>query len=95
MRGAIVSLSEPRPPEAWRWSGPDSDRRRVRGNLEAIRIAVRDPDTVAERWRRVVGGLPGVEFADDDEPGLTEITISAPHGPFELAGVRFRRRPVR
>jgi hypothetical protein len=40
MRGAIVSLSEPRPPEAWRWGGPDWDRRRVPGNVEAIRVAV-------------------------------------------------------
>jgi Glyoxalase-like domain len=99
MRVAIVSLSEPRPVTSWRWGGPHWDRRSVPGNVEAIRVAVRDPEPVAERWRHVIGGLPGVEFAadddddDDDKPGLTEIRISAPHDPFELAGVRFGSVP--
>jgi hypothetical protein len=87
------SLSAPRPPAAWRWGGPGWDRRAVRGLIEGVRIAVRDPDAVAERWRTVIGGLPGVDFvADEAEAGLAEIAVRVGDGardPFELAGVRF------
>ena len=49
------------------------------------------PGPGAGAARTGIGALPGIAFdaADDDEPGLTEIRISAPHDPFELAGVRF------
>jgi hypothetical protein len=101
MRGAIVSLSAPRPAHAWRWAGPDWERRSVPGRLHGIRVAVRDPDAVAGRWRAVTGDPPGVEFvADDGEPGLIEIAVRPSAGAgaaarererdeCEIAGVRF------
>jgi Glyoxalase-like domain len=94
MRGAIVSLSAPRPPGAWRWAGPDWDRRSVPGRIDGVRVAVRDPSAASARWEEVIGGLPGVEFVEDDrEPGLVEIGVRVVGGgtqePVEIAGVRF------
>jgi hypothetical protein len=95
MRGAIVSLSSPRPSGAWRWGGPDWERRSVPGSIDGVRVGVRDVEAVATRWRAVIDGLPGVEFvADDGEAGLVEIAVRASAGagegdPCEIAGVRF------
>jgi len=105
MRGAIVSLSAPRPSGGWRWGGPDWERRTVPGRVAGAAVAVREPDAVAERWRRVIGGPAGVRFERDDaDPGLAEIAVLAGGGvrdPVEIAGVRFvfiddePRSPVR
>ena len=93
MRGAIVSVSTPRPAGSWRWAGPEWEQRSVAGRLTGVSIAVNEPDAVAARWRAVIGGLPGVEFTRHDaEQGLVEIRIASPGAarePFELAGVRF------
>jgi glyoxalase-like protein len=40
MRGAIVSVSEPRPPGAWRWGGPDWERRRAEMSVVGARVGV-------------------------------------------------------
>ena len=94
MRGAIVSLSEPAPPEAWRWGGPDWAARSAPVKLFGATIAVADREAVAARWETVLGAPlapAGIEFvADDREPGLVEIVIGGDHGaPFEVGGVRF------
>jgi glyoxalase-like protein len=89
MRGAIVSLSTPRPAEGWRWGGPDWERRSAPGlALAGATIAVADPDGVAARWRSVIGDTPGVRFvAAPDEPGLIEISVAgAPAAGVSLAG---------
>ena len=62
--GAIVSLSEPRPPASWRWAGPDWEQRSA---------PLRDRGGDARRERRARGrralaggdrrALPGVRFA--------------------------------
>ncbi len=76
MRGAIVSLSRPEPARSWRWGGPEWQRRSISGRVAGVKLAVREPAVVAERWGAVVGGLAGVEFvADDAEPGLVEIVL--------------------
>lgn len=82
IRGAIVSLSAPRPAASWRWGGPDWSERALPGRLVGTTIAVADPDAVAERWEEVAGGaVPGCRFAaDESSPGLIEIEV-------ELAGV--------
>ena len=79
MRGAIVSVSEPRPAESWRWGGPDWDRRSAPGRVAGVTVAVAEPDAVRERWAAVAGGLPdGVEFTEDpDEPGIVEVRVEA------------------
>jgi hypothetical protein len=94
MRGAIVSLDRPIPPESWRWGGPDWEDRAAPGVLAGATIAVADPDAVAARWDEVLGGRPaGLTFAADDaEPGLTEITVALPgrSGTAQIGGVTFR-----
>jgi hypothetical protein len=74
--GAIVSVSEPRPAQSWRWGGPGWEQRSAEGAVRGITVAVAEPERVQERWRRVIGDLPGVEFvADPSEPGIVAIHI--------------------
>jgi hypothetical protein len=81
MRGAIVSLSAPRPPEAWRWGGPEWEKRSSPLRVAGITMAVADPDAVAGLWRQVIGDLPGVRFEQDpEERGLVEIEVEGPVG---------------
>lgn len=76
MRGAIVSISQPRPPESWRWGGPDWRERSVSGRVAGVTVAVADPAATRERWADVVGDIPGVEFvADDSEPGIVAVRV--------------------
>jgi hypothetical protein len=94
MRGAIVSLSQPSPPEAWRWGGPDWAARSAPVELFGAKIAVEDPEAVAARWQTVLGApleSAGIEIvADPGDHGLVEIVIGGGHGaPFEAGGVRF------
>ncbi len=94
MRGAIVSLSAPHPPGAWRWGGSDWEQRSAPVSLAGATVAVADPDTVAARWREIAGGLNGIRFVQDDaEPGLVEISVSnggdRGRDPVEIGGVTF------
>lgn len=88
MRGAIVSLSAPIPPESWRWGGAGWRERAVSGRLAGVVIAVDNPDAVGDRWTMIAGGpLPECRFVGDDQsPGLVEIQL-------ELAGGRRTIRP--
>jgi hypothetical protein len=77
MRGAIVALSEPRPPESWRWGGPDWASRSAPLCVSGAIVAVRDPALVEARWRSVIDGLDGVRFvADEADAGVVEITVT-------------------
>jgi hypothetical protein len=95
MEGAIVALSEPRPPGSWRWGGPDWRQRAAPGRVSGASVAVADPDTVAARWREVIGGLPGVSFVGDaGGRGPIELVVpvaDGPREPVQVAGVRFVR----
>jgi Glyoxalase-like domain len=75
--GAIVSLSEPQPPESWKWGGPGWSERAVAGVIAGVRVAVDDPEAVRQRWEGVVGEkLDAVEFvADVENRGLVAIAI--------------------
>ncbi len=76
MRGAIVSVSQPHPPESWRWGGEGWSKRSVPGAVTGITVAVGEPEAVTARWSAVIGGTPGVEFtANASEPGIVAITI--------------------
>jgi Glyoxalase-like domain len=94
MRGAIVSLDRPTPPESWRWGGPDWERRAAAGRLAGVTIAVREPEAVAERWSSVLAAHPdGLVFKQDPiESGLTEIAVAVPGrtGETKVGGVTFR-----
>ncbi len=74
--GAIVSVSEPRPRESWRWGGPDWQGRSVSGAVRGLTVAVADPTAVDERWRDVAGGPMPVDFvADPAERGIIEVEL--------------------
>jgi Glyoxalase-like domain len=92
MHGAIVSLSEPRPSSGWRWGGPDWPARSAPLRVHGVTLAVADPEAVADRWREVIGSLPGIRFTRDAaEPGLVEIAVggvAAPREPLQVGGVR-------
>jgi predicted enzyme related to lactoylglutathione lyase len=94
MRGAIVSLDRPIPPESWRWGGPDWEQRAAAGRLAGVTIAVREPEDVAERWSSVLAAHPdGLVFKQDaTEGGLTEIAVAVPgrSGETKIGGVTFR-----
>jgi hypothetical protein len=82
MRGAIVSVSQPAPPDSWRWGGPGWRERSVEGAIAGITVAVTDPEAVADRWAGVLGSTPEVEFvAGESEPGIVAIQV-------ELSGER-------
>ena len=93
MRAAIVSLSQPTPPASWPWGGDGWDQRAAGARVRGATVAVTDPDDVAQRWRHVIGDLPGIRFArEDSDRGLTEVVIATedPRSePVEIAGVRF------
>jgi Glyoxalase-like domain len=93
MRGAIVSLSEPQPARSWPWGGDGWLQRAAARRVVGATITVPDPDDVAQRWRTVIGDLPGVRFnREDSDRGLTEVVIETddPRSePLEIAGVRF------
>jgi hypothetical protein len=98
MRGAIVSLSAPRPPGAWRWGGPDWAERAAPLRVAGATVAVADPDAVATRWEAILGASPGeagIRFvADEAERGPIEIFIAgAERDPVEAGGVRLRLEP--
>lgn len=75
--GAIVSLSEPQPPEAWKWGGPGWEGRAAAGEITGIRVAVAEPDASRARWEGVVGEpLEMVQFVEDAaNRGLVAIVI--------------------
>ena len=58
--GAIVSIDQPRPPEAWRWAGPDWQSLSTAGGLvtriDGVEVAARDPEAMATRWAAAIGG---------------------------------------
>lgn len=90
VRGAIVSLSEPRPPASWRWGGPGWRDRAVPGGVLGITVAVPAPDQVAAQWADVAGGpSPGCRFVPGEEArGIVELEL-------EVGGVVRAVRPDR
>ena len=74
--GAIVSLSEPRPPSSWRWGGPGWHDRSTPGAVSGLTVGVPGAAAVAKRWRRVAGGPIAVSFTDDSAgPGIVAVEI--------------------
>jgi hypothetical protein len=101
VRGAIVSLSQAKPPESWRWGGPDWETRRAPLRVTGATITVAQPVGVAALWQ----GILNTEFsaigirvsADEFDRGLTEVVL-APDNPDDwprerepivVGGVRF------
>lgn len=91
IRGAIVALSQPSPPPAWRWGGPDWVTRRAGVSIAGACVEVPQPQATHERWETVLGEQPeliGIGLREG-ERGLSEIVIDGLQDEFELAGVRF------
>lgn len=98
MRGAIVSISSPRPVHSWRWAGPDWEQRSAVGAVIGVTVAVADPEAVSERWSRILGGSARATFvADTADRGLVEVELGdrPDLAPVVVAGVRFTAHPVR
>src|SRR5207248_6529038 len=88
MRGAIVSLSETRPPSSWRWGGPNWGERAAPALVSGATVSLEKRAT--ERWRTIIGGQAGLEYADDrTERGLIEVKLDGQGQPTEIGGVRF------
>lgn len=96
--GAIISLDRPRPPESWRWAGPDWTGRAPQhapGGVEGAVLRSPWPDQLGDRWRRLLEGAPGIRFASGEPEGIEAFEVAVGNGAveeFELAGVRFRVR---
>jgi hypothetical protein len=91
IRGAIVALSQPTPPGAWRWGGPDWESRSAAVAVAGATLEVPEAHLTADRWGEVLGEQTrwlGMRLAEG-ERGLTEIVIDGLETEFELAGVRF------
>lgn len=91
IRGAIVSLSQPAPPQSWRWGGPDWESRSAARSISGATVEVPEARVTAERWRAVLGEEPewlGIRLTDGDR-GLSEVVIEGLETEFTLAGVRF------
>jgi Glyoxalase-like domain len=101
VRAAIVSLSQPKPPESWRWGGPDWSQRRAPLRVTGATITVAQPVGVAALWQAILDTElknVGLRISTDEfERGLTEV-ILAPDNPDDwpqerepviIGGVRF------
>ena len=77
MRGAIVALSEPKPPESWRWGGEGWRERAVEGAVTGITLAVADVAATQARWESIAGGpIAGVTFVQDEAaPGIVAVEL--------------------
>jgi Glyoxalase-like domain len=64
--GAIVSLDAMRPPDSWRWGGPDWRERcrseRATGLVGAV-LEAPDPEALASRWGEVLAVAPEPDAA--------------------------------
>lgn len=101
VRAAIVSLSQPNPPDSWRWGGPDWESRSAPVRLTGATITVAQPVGVAALWQTLLDAefaRVGIRVsADEFERGLTEIILAPddpetwprPREPVIIGGVRF------
>src|SRR5205823_3351253 len=56
--GAIVSLDQPRPPESWRWGGPEWQshvRTDVVDGITSVTLDAENAERLAARWTEVLG----------------------------------------
>ncbi len=56
--GAIVSLDQPRPPESWRWGGPEWQshvRTDVVDGITSVTLEAANAERLAARWTEVLG----------------------------------------
>lgn len=81
--GAIVSLDQPKPPESWRWGGPDWQRHVRRETVSRIvgaTLDARDPEAMAARWAAVLGLAPRSPVELALEGGALRFAAAGPRG---------------
>lgn len=68
---AIVSVDEPRPPESWRWGGPDWRYRSAIALITGADLTSPEPEALAAKWATALGlpvdtqnGTPSIHFED-------------------------------
>ncbi len=101
VRAAIVSLSQPKPPESWPWGGPNWAARRAPLRITGATITVAQPVGVAALWGSILDAelrRVGIRVsADEFDRGLTEVILAADdpkprpaqQEPIVIGGVRF------
>jgi hypothetical protein len=101
VRGAIVSLSQPKPSESWRWGGPDWRARSAPLRITGATVTVAQPVGVSALWQSILDAElrdVGIRISVDEfDRGLTEIILAADdpenrparRGPIVVGGVRF------
>jgi len=107
IRAAIVSLSQPTPPAAWRWGGPNWQQRSAPAlRISGATVVVSEPVTIADCWATVLDtpvGETGIQMsADELERGLVEIKLKVDPDrvpaaqsdqPLRIGGVEFVLEP--
>jgi hypothetical protein len=79
MGAAIISIDEPRPPEAWRWGGPDWARNTIEGAIIGIDVSSPTPGALESRWNRVLcesHEIAGVNFIAGEREMITAFHLS-------------------
>jgi hypothetical protein len=64
---ALVSIDEATPPESWRWAGPNWQQYVTLEQVQqvlAVTLSARDPNSMSQRWARILGTAPAVESRD-------------------------------
>ena len=92
--GAIVSLDQPKPPESWRWGGPDWQRHVRRETVSRIvgaTLDARDPEAMAARWAAVLGLAPRSPVELALEGGALRFAAAGPRGE-GLRGIEIETR---
>lgn len=101
VRAAIVSLSQPKPPESWRWGGPDWRSRSAPLRIVGATITVAQPVGVSALWQSLLNAdfrNVGIRVsADEFDRGVTEVILAADdpdnrparREPIVIGGVRF------
>jgi hypothetical protein len=96
--GAIVSLDQPKPPESWRWGGPDWQRHVRRETVSRIvgaTLDALDPEAMAARWAAVLGLAPRSPVELALEGGALRFAAAGPRGE-GLRGIQIEtRNPAR
>lgn len=71
--GAIVSFDQPRPPESWKWGGPDWKANSIEGGLTGAIMSSPNPEKLAAKWADVLDG-----------PLATPKQLTTQDGPIEF-----------
>ena len=84
--GAIVSVDEPRPPESWRWGGPDWEANAAPGAITGMLAQSPKPDDMGLKWATILGTAyletrcietrdGNVLFRPAEAPGIAEFHL--------------------